>query len=217
MSKNTTTTRGQGWRMEIPSWNGRAENIEEYAGSVELLVLGTKKDDRVFLGPQLVAALPPGSSQRKLAMRLPRDAEDGDSIASETGTENLVRAFRASLGTQIVNDVGEKTDQYFYGGTGRGPLSRKTGQSMSQWIEAEEDAYHEMLKSYKVICPDLKDILPSEVRGVLLWRNSGLSASERSTISTALNGQWAMTQVIRRLKASWTDKDLNLRDRSAKT
>ena len=109
--------------------------------------------------------MPPGSSQRKLAMRLPRDAEDGDSIASETGTENLVRAFRASLGTQIVNDVGEKTDQYFYGGTGRGPLSRKTGQSMSQWIEAEEDAYHEMLKSYKAICPDLKDILPSEVRG----------------------------------------------------
>ena len=58
-----------------------------------------------------------------------------------------MRAFRASLGTQIVNDVGEKTDQYFYGGSGRGPLARKTGQSMSQWIEAEEDAYHEMLKS----------------------------------------------------------------------
>ena len=42
---------------------------------------------------------------------------------------------------------------------------------MSQWIEAVDDAYYEMVKSYKVISPDFIEALPSEVRGVLLWLN----------------------------------------------
>ena len=85
MAKDSTSNAvgAKGWRMELPVWDGKAESLEEYAGNVELLVLGTKVDDRIFLGPQLVAALPHGSSQRKLAMRLPRDDSDSESIATK--------------------------------------------------------------------------------------------------------------------------------------
>ena len=101
MAKDSTSNAvgAKGWCMELPVWDGKAESLEEYAGAVELLVLGTKVDDRIFLGPQLVAALPHGSSQRKLAMRLPRDDSDSESIATKAGVENLLRMLRKSLGT----------------------------------------------------------------------------------------------------------------------
>ena len=66
MAKDSTSnaTGAKGWHMELPVWDGKADSLEEYAG-VELLVLGTKVEDRIFLGPQLVAALSHGSSQRR--------------------------------------------------------------------------------------------------------------------------------------------------------
>ena len=64
-------------------------------------------------------------------MRLPMDDESSDCIATKEGADNLLRAIHASLGTQTVNDVGEKTDKYFYGGASRGPMARRPGQTMS--------------------------------------------------------------------------------------
>ena len=44
MAKDSTSNAAgaKGWRMELPVWDGKAESLEEYAGAVELLVLGTK-------------------------------------------------------------------------------------------------------------------------------------------------------------------------------
>ena len=88
--------------MSIPTWNGKAESLEEYAVAVELLMLGTPTEARPLLGPRLVAALPAGSSQQRLALRLPRTTEldedgipnDANSIATGAGPSNLIEAFK---------------------------------------------------------------------------------------------------------------------------
>ena len=107
--------------MQIPTWNGKAETLEDYAVAVELLTLGTPAEARPLLGPRLVSALPPGSAQQRHALRLPRTgmnaegvAIDSKSIAIATGPQNLIEAFRRDFGTQVVTDIGEKTDAYFY-------------------------------------------------------------------------------------------------------
>ena len=47
---------------------------------------------------------------------------------------------------------------------------------MPQWIGAEEDLYGALMKAYKTIAPDIEDVLPDQVRGVLRWRKA---ASQR--------------------------------------
>ena len=206
--------------MHIPSWDGKAESLEDYAIAVELLVLGTPLDARPLLGPRLVAALPSGSPQQKFALRLPRDAtmkdgmpEDPKSIAIPAGPSNLVEAFKKDLGVHVVSDIGERTDNYFYAGQHRTALTRKLGQSMAQWIETEQEAYAQLLRAYKSVSPQLLDILPDEVRGVLLWRNVNLTPTERSAIGTAIAGKWELDHVRRQLRSSWTAGDLAQRDK----
>ena len=45
--------------MHIPTGNGKAETLADYAVAVELLSLGTPTDTRPLLGPRLVAELQP--------------------------------------------------------------------------------------------------------------------------------------------------------------
>ena len=207
--------------MAIPTWNGKAETLEDYAIAVELLTLGSTKEVRPLLGPRLVAALPQGSAQQRFALRLPREAgvdKDGvplepKSIAIAEGPNNLIEAFRRELGTQVVSDIGEKTDAYFYAGPNRSALTRRLGQSMAQWIETEEEAYDQLQRAYKLLVPDVGDILPSAVRGVLLWRNSNLDPSERAVVSSTIKGDWGLDNVRRRLRDAWAENDLTVRDK----
>eukprot|EP00969_Alexandrium_andersonii_P307018 13572348-Alexandrium_andersonii.AAC.1 len=76
-------------QMTIPIWDGRAETIDTYAGQVELLVLGTPVENRPLLGPRLVAVLPEGSTQQRLALRLPRDVGGQGSITADDGPQNI--------------------------------------------------------------------------------------------------------------------------------
>eukprot|EP00959_Pyramimonas_sp_CCMP1952_P299050 6255305-Pyramimonas_sp.AAC.1 len=59
---------------------------------------------------------------------------------------------------------------------------------MAQWIEREEEAYDQLQRAYKLLVPDVGDVLPSSVRGVLLWRNSNLDPSERAVVSSSIKG-----------------------------
>ena len=96
--------------MNILVRDGNAETLDKYSQDVELLLLETRSENRALLRPRLVAAPPANSAQRKLAMRLSRDPDvderedlvDRESIASVHGANNLVQAFRRSLGTQII-------------------------------------------------------------------------------------------------------------------
>ncbi|CAK0814541.1 unnamed protein product, partial [Prorocentrum cordatum] len=186
--------------MAIPSWSGKAETLEGYAIAVELLTLGSSREVRPLLGPRLVAPLPQGSAQQRFALRLPREAGfdldraplEQKSIATVDGPNNLIEAFRRELGSQVVSDIGEKTDAYFYAGPGRSALTRRLGQSMAQWIEAEQEAYDQLQRTCRQLVPDVGGILPSAVRGALFWRNSNLDSSERAVVRSTIKGDWKL-------------------------
>ncbi|CAK0846568.1 unnamed protein product [Prorocentrum cordatum] len=154
----------------VTVWDGSEKSLETYAQNVELLALGTNEEQRHLIGPKMMRALLAQPAQKKLAMRLNRsDATDkhGQPICPEPpacykGAENLIETFKRSLGTQVIADVGERTEKYFYGGPGRTEVTKKHGQTMSQWIETEEDLYHELFKACKTIAPDLRDTLPDQ-------------------------------------------------------
>ena len=120
---------------EILRPNGRARRNSGYALSrCGTHAPGRRPEHRALLRPRLSAK----SAQRKLAMRLSRRTDvdesggpvDHESMASVYGANNLVHAFQRSLGTQIIANVRECTDRYFYGGIGRTTLSRRPGQTM---------------------------------------------------------------------------------------
>ncbi|CAK0868870.1 unnamed protein product, partial [Prorocentrum cordatum] len=208
--------------MAIPTWNGKAETLDDCAIAVELFTLGSSKEVRPLLGPRLVAALPQGSPQQRFALRLPRESGmdlDGaplepKTIATADGPNNLIEAFRREPGTQVVSHIGEKTDAYFYAGPGRSALTRRLGQSMAQWIETEVEAYDQLQRAYELLVQDVGDILPSAVRGVLLWRNNNLDPTEGTVVSSTIKGDWKLENVRRRLRDAWAENDMAVRDKT---
>ena len=75
---------------------------------------------------------------------------------------------------------------------------------------------HESVKGYQAIDARVREILPSQIRGVLLWRSAGITATERASLSAALTGDWTLERVCRLLKGTWSDGHLAARDRAAK-
>ena len=65
-------------------------------------------------------------------------------MASVDGANKLVQALGRSLAMQINADMEKCTDKYVYGGIGRTALRRRSGQTLSQWIEIDEDSYYEL-------------------------------------------------------------------------
>ena len=66
------------------------------------------------------------------------------------------------------------------------------------------------------MCPELHfeihDLLPPEVRGVLLGRNNGLKPEERALIASQLKGKWHLVKVTKELRNAWADEDLRAYD-----
>ena len=60
---------------------------------------------------------------------------------------------------------------------------------MAHWSETDEEAYAQLQEAHRLLVPTVGDILPRNVRGVLLWRNSNVLPSERATEESAI-GVW---------------------------
>ena len=97
---------------------------------------------------------------------------------------------RSSLGGRVAsqittarngNEIGQRTEVNENGDS--------PGQTMSRWKETQEDLYHELLTGYQAIDQSVREIFPSQVRGVLLCRNAGITATERVSLS-AVAGDW---------------------------
>ena len=83
----------------------------------------------------------------------------------------------------------------------------------SGWLQDELNLWenivtflrHESVKGYQAIDARVREILPSQIRGVLLWRSAGITANERASLSAALTGDWTLERVCRLLKGTWSD------------
>ncbi|CAK0824284.1 unnamed protein product, partial [Prorocentrum cordatum] len=194
--------------QRIPTWDGKAETLDEYQAEVELLALSTREEDRKLLGPRPVQALPKNTTHRKLALRLSRVENETDSIVGEKGPDNLIKAFQRSLGKQASSDVVDKVFSHYYDRKTAGPRARRLGQTIGLHAEHEEDAYQEMEKSARAICPDLEDLdlIPDELRGIIGLVNANLDPSERARAAAGLH-DWNIESVIEKLKYAWADKE----------
>ena len=69
--------------------------------------------------------------------------------------------------------------------------------------EREAAAYAKLEGTLQLMCPGLSfeghDLIPSQIRGVLIWRNCGLKPEERALIASQLRGDWTHTRVSREL------------------
>ena len=97
--------------------------------------------------------------------------------------------------------------KFFYGGPGRTVVTRMSGQTLSQGAETEEDFYHQLPKAYRTTSPSITDVEPDQVRGALLWRNAGPSATERASLCPTLDGGWSREKVTGGLRSTWADQD----------
>ena len=163
--------------MPVPTWNGEADTLDAYIEEVELLVLGTGNEQRKYLGPRLVAALPKGSTQQKAAARLSRDPEDLSGIAVDKGAENIIEVFKRTLGTRPLPLAAEKIIKYFKNS------ARQRGETMGYFAERELDVHNEALKAVQAIDPKVSELVPDVVRCMLVWKNAGLSGPEKASIA----------------------------------
>ena len=62
--------------------------------------------------------------------------------------------------------------------------------------------HHELSKGYQAIGARVREILPSQVPGVLVWRSAGLTATQRASLGAALTGDWTRERVCRLLKGT---------------
>lgn len=168
--------------MNMPSWDGKPETLDAYTEEVELLVLGTGVDQRAFLGPRMVAALPKNSVQRKAAARLSKTPDDAAGIAHEKGPDNIVKCLKASLGSRPLPLAAEQVVTYFRS------QGRLKGESMAHYGERELEAYEKALKSVQAIDVRVMELVPDVVRGMLLWEYSSPTGTEKSTIAANLGG-----------------------------
>eukprot|EP00959_Pyramimonas_sp_CCMP1952_P308171 6449606-Pyramimonas_sp.AAC.1 len=93
---------GQGG-VKIPVWNGEASTLESFEEKVKLWVLGTKKEDRVYLGPRLAQAMDEDSQQWHEAKKVTLD-----DLVKEDGAERVVNALKGVRGTVTMQEAVSK-------------------------------------------------------------------------------------------------------------
>ncbi len=84
-------TRGGGGG-HIPVWEGRPESFPDYERGLELLALGTKKDEREPLGPRIAAKLVGNARTNSGNLDLKQ-------LATDKGVDYLVKFLEEAMAT----------------------------------------------------------------------------------------------------------------------
>ncbi|CAK0911874.1 unnamed protein product [Prorocentrum cordatum] len=108
---------------KIPVWNGEASSLESFEEKVKLWVLGTKKDDRIYLGPRLVQAMDEDSQQWFEAKKVSLD-----DLVKEDGAEKVVEALKGVRGTVTMQEAVSKWREFMRG------VYRHPGEGPKRWV-----------------------------------------------------------------------------------
>ena len=111
MATNDAEARGQ----RVPVWNGEAGSLDTFEEKVKLRVLGTKEEDRIYLGPRLIQAMDDESQQWQEAKKV--SLED---LVKTDGAERAVRALKGIRGTMTIQEAIQKWREFIKGGPSPG-------------------------------------------------------------------------------------------------
>ena len=105
-----------------PTWNGEADTLETFAEKVDLWILGTKEEDRIYLGPRLVQAMDENSLQWQEAKKVSRE-----DLVKPNGAELVVAALKGIRGTATIQEAVAKWRDFMKG------VYRQPGEGPKKW------------------------------------------------------------------------------------
>jgi len=122
-------------RVEVPSWNGQRDTLQQYKLDIEVLESSIASNDRHLIANRLIEQFT-GTAKRRLLV-------DPDLVGSTVysvpdGHWQLIEHMRESLGTTDWEESHNHFKLYFY------ELYRKYGEPFLQYMNREEHAYREL-------------------------------------------------------------------------
>eukprot|EP00959_Pyramimonas_sp_CCMP1952_P455191 9471176-Pyramimonas_sp.AAC.1 len=130
--------------IKIPVWNGEASTLESFEEKVKLWVLGTKKDDRIYLGPRLVQAMDEDSQQWFEAKKVSLD-----DLVTEDGAEKVVEALKGVRGTVTMQEAVSKWREFMRG------VHRHPGEGPKRWVSRFDIHLSKIGKALHAVCDEI--------------------------------------------------------------
>ena len=126
MSSGDTMTRNEGFTV-VPKWNEEASSLDSFDNSVNLYVMGTKKEDRYLCGPRALAQM----DREKQPLQGDSGRDHKCAVHSRVVLISSCQALQGALGTKL-----SKSSAILP--TADGGLARETVESMRKWTSRVE-------------------------------------------------------------------------------
>ena len=163
-------------RVEVPSWNGQRDTLQQYKLDVEVLESNIASAGRPLIANRLIEQFT-GAPKKHL---LVEPDLVGSTVYSVPGAHwQFIERMRKSLGITDQEESHKHFKSYF------DDLYRKSGESFLQYMNREEQAYRELQGSLLKVDSSQsqtsdgqssqKSFLPDRLRGWFFLERSGLS------------------------------------------
>ncbi|CAK0907413.1 unnamed protein product [Prorocentrum cordatum] len=192
--------------IKIPVWNGEASTLESFEEKVKLWVLGTKKDDRIYLGPRLVQAMDEDSQQWFEAKKVSLD-----DLVKEDGAEKVVEALKGVRGTVTMQEAVSKWREFMRG------VCRHPGEGPKRWVSRFDIHLSKIGKALHAVCDDIpaQGFMHEFILGLILLDGTGLDPSEQAAVlatSGPKGNSYLYQDVKKALAEQWSEEQLASRD-----
>ena len=174
----------------IPAWDGAPTSFADYERALNLVVLGTKKDDKPLIGPRAVARLKGNAWSNSSAL-------DEEKLAAEDGVKYLLTFLKDAMAGAPTSSMAEKILQYFI------HHHRKRYQSMQSYrndtvtlIRELMTAIREALKKKKKDVTDDLIKIPDLIHSWFYIERSRLKPAEKSGIKTKSGDEDDLNKVM---------------------
>ncbi|CAK0814933.1 unnamed protein product, partial [Prorocentrum cordatum] len=193
--------------IKIPVWNGEASTLESFEEKVKLWVLGTKKDDRIYLGPRLVQAMDEDSQQWFEAKKVSLD-----DLVKEGGAEKVVEALKGVRGTVTMQEAVSKWREFMRG------VYRHPGEGPKRWVSRFDIHLSKIGKALHAVCDEIpaQGSMHEFILGLILLDGTGLDPSEQAAVlatSGPKGNSYLYQDVKKALAEQWSEEQLASRDK----
>ena len=181
--------------------------MESFEEKVKLWVLGTKVEDRVYLGPRLLQAMDEDSQQWHEARKV--SLED---LVKDDGAQRVVASLKGIRGTVTMQEAVSKWREFMKG------VYRNPGEGPKRWVSRFDIHLSKIGKALHAVCDDIPatGFMHEFILGLILLDGTGLDPSEQAAVlatSGASGNSYLYPDVKKALTEQWSEEQLSSRDR----
>ena len=189
----------------IPRWNGRQETLDVFEEKVQFWMLGTKKEERVLLGPRLLSVMDEHTQQYEEAKKI--SLED---MCKEDGPMRIVKQLRGVRGPTSIQEAVKRFRLLMKG------YHRQKSEGMRAWTSCFEISVMKVGKALHSAVPDIDETgyLHEVLRGIMLLDGTNLDPSEEAAIlaTTSPANSYRQADLVKALCEQWSDEQIRQRD-----